>query len=170
MDFILSELRKHIKGEVLSDLIDRQRLSHDASIYELTPEAVIKPKNAEDIERIVKLVSKHKQTYPQLSITPRSAGTDMSGGAIGNSLLLDMTAHFHTIESFKNNVLRVQPGTFIRNIDPILFKEGRHIKKADKLDRYLPVELTAPLAASLAITRVASNRFATVMPTVGYAS
>jgi FAD/FMN-containing dehydrogenase len=127
MDFILNELRKHIKGGVSNDPADRQRVSHDASIYELVPEVVIKPRDSKDIQSIVKIVSKHKQTYPNISITPRSAGTDMSGGAIGNSLLLDMTAHFHSIESLKNNVLQVQPGTFIRNIDPILFKEDRQI-------------------------------------------
>lgn len=127
MDFIVNELRKHIKGSLSNDLTDRKRLSHDASIYELIPEVVIKPKDSKDIQAIVKMVSKHKQTYPTLSITPRSAGTDMSGGAIGNSLLLDMTAHFHSIEAFKNNLLQVQPGTFIRNIDPVINKAGRQI-------------------------------------------
>lgn len=127
MEQILATLRKQLKGAVLTEYIDRHAVSHDASIYELIPEAVLKPKDSEDIQKIVKLVAKNKESHPMLSITPRSAGTDMSGGAIGNSLLLDMTAHFHTISDFSKNILHVQPGTFIRNIDPILFKEGRQI-------------------------------------------
>lgn len=127
MEPILDALRKHLKGTISTEIIDRRQVRHDASIYELTPEAVIKPFHSEDIQKIVKIVAKNKQSYPNLSITPRSAGTDMSGGAIGNSLLLDMTAHFHQIEAFDNNILRVQPGTFIRNIDPILFREGRQL-------------------------------------------
>jgi FAD/FMN-containing dehydrogenase len=127
MEPILSELKKHLEGEMLTSLEDRKRVSHDASIYELVPEVVIRPAHSADIQSIVKTVSHNKSHYPTLAITPRSAGTDMSGGAIGHSIVLDMTAHFNTIESLHENTLKVQPGTFIRDIDPILFKEGMQL-------------------------------------------
>jgi FAD/FMN-containing dehydrogenase len=127
MESIVNELRRHIEGELSTDLSDRKRVSHDASIYEVVPEAVIRPKTSRDVEAIVKMVAKYKPTHPTLAITPRSAGTDMSGAAIGSSLLLDMTAHFNAIESFHENTLRVQPGAYMRDIDPLLFKEGMQI-------------------------------------------
>jgi FAD/FMN-containing dehydrogenase len=127
MEPILLELKKQLQGELLTSLDDRKRVSHDASIYELIPDAVIRPKNSADIKAIVRTVINHKSHYPQLAITPRSAGTDMSGGAIGKSLVLDMTAHFNSIESLHENTLRVQPGTYIRDIDPVLFKEGMQL-------------------------------------------
>lgn len=127
MESILVELREHLKGELITERADRLRFSRDASIYELIPDLVAKPKDSADIQTIVKTVAKNKPAYPRLAITPRSAGTDMSGAAIGSSIVLDMTAHFNKIDSFHENTLQVQPGTYMRDIDPLLFKEGMQI-------------------------------------------
>lgn len=127
MENLVGELKKHIEGDVLTDLRSRHLVSRDASIYELIPDMVIEPKNSTDVEKLVTFVNKHKKDHPKLSLTPRSAGTDMSGGAIGDSLLLDMTAHFNEVESLKKNILQVQPGTYIRDIDPILHEKGVQI-------------------------------------------
>ncbi len=124
MQNIIGGLKKELKGEVSVDLAERRAVSHDASIYELVPEVVIAPKDATDIKRIVSFVTTHKSAYPTLSITPRSAGTDMSGAAIGTSLLLEMTPHFNKIESLKGNLLHVQPGVFMRDIDPVVNAQG----------------------------------------------
>ena len=116
----MGSLRAIFKGEVWTDNDRRLEYSHDASIYELVPDAILAPKDSEDIQNLVSFVSEHKQTRPTLSITPRSAGTDMSGAAIGSSLLLDMTQHFSKIEGLQGNLLHVQPGAFMRDIDPFL--------------------------------------------------
>lgn len=127
MEKLAGELKKRIEGEVLTDLHSRRIVSHDASIYELVPDVVVEPKHSTDIEKLVKFVNKYKKEYPKLSLTPRSAGTDMSGGAIGNSILLEMTPHFNKIGSLKNNILQVQPGAYMRDIDPVLHKKGLQI-------------------------------------------
>ena len=127
MDDIIPKLRKLIKGEISTDPIVRQEVSHDASVYELIPEAVVRPVNSDDIEKLVKFVSKHKTAYPKLAITPRSAGTDMSGGSIGTSLILDMTTHFNEIESLKGTLLKTQPGVYMRDIDPLLYDQNLHL-------------------------------------------
>lgn len=120
MDSLLRELKKIFKGEIATDSRTRTMYSHDASIYEMVPEAVLAPKDSKDIQDLVAFVATHKKAYPALSITPRSAGTCMSGGAIGNSLLLDMTKHFTTIHEVTSEKLHVQPGVYVRNIDPLL--------------------------------------------------
>lgn len=120
MESLVRALEKQIKGEVSTDLHTRRRVSRDASIYEMTPDVVVEPLNTADVEKLVTFVRKNKAAYPKLAITPRSAGTDMSGGAIGSSILLEMTPHFNTIESLQKNVLHVQPGVFVRDIDPLL--------------------------------------------------
>jgi FAD/FMN-containing dehydrogenase len=127
MEDIIPKLRKLVKGEVSTDSTVRQEASHDASVYELIPEAVISPVDSADIEKLVKFVSKNKVNYPKLAITPRSAGTDMSGGSIGSSLVLDMTTHFNKIESLKGTLFTTQPGVFMRDIDPILYDNGLHL-------------------------------------------
>lgn len=122
MELLLGNLKKIFKGEIITDGHVRAAYSHDASIYEMTPEAVLAPKSADDICRLVNFVTAHKSTYPTLAITPRSAGTDMSGGAIGNSLLIDMTKHFNQIHSVTSTELHVQPGVYMRDVDPLLDK------------------------------------------------
>lgn len=121
---ILDELLSLFSGEIHTDKMNRNLYSHDASIYELVPEAVLFPKNTKDIKSLVQFVNSYKHTYPALSITPRSAGTDMSGGPIGNSLVVDMTKYFNTIHSASSTTLHVQPGVFMRDIDPLLLKHN----------------------------------------------
>jgi FAD/FMN-containing dehydrogenase len=124
MHNLLNEVKAVFKGEITAEKVDRLHYSHDASIYQLIPEAVLFPKDSTDIQRLVKLVASKKYTYPSLSITPRSAGTDMSGGAIGNSLLLDMTKHFNTISSVTSDSAHLQPGVYYRDFDPLAAAQG----------------------------------------------
>lgn len=121
MEKINLELKKILAGEVLSDESSRRAYQHDASIYEMLPELVVRPQTVHDIKSIVSYVTKNKQLHPTLSITPRAAGTDMSGAAIGNSILLDMTAHFDALGGVdENNILHAQPAAPMRLIDPYL--------------------------------------------------
>lgn len=127
MDDTIPKLRKLLKGEVRTDLAARQAVSRDASVYELVPEVVISPADSVDIEKLVKYVAKNKTAYPKLSITPRSAGTCMSGGSIGTSIVLDMTTHFGNIGSLKGTILNTQPGVYMRDIDPLLTSNHLHL-------------------------------------------
>jgi len=120
MEFLLHKLHQIFKGDILTHREDRIEYSHDASIYEIIPQAVLEPKDSRDIQQLVSFVNEHKIDHPSLSITTRSAGTDMSGAAIGNSLVISMTRHFSHIESLKGNILHTQPGVFLRDIDPLL--------------------------------------------------
>jgi FAD/FMN-containing dehydrogenase len=127
MDDIVPKLQKLLKGEVHTDLTARQAVSHDASVYELVPEAVISPIDSLDIQKLVAFVAKNKASYPKLSITPRSAGTCMSGGSIGTSIVLDMTTHLNKIGSLKGALLNTQPGVYMRDIDPLLYDQNLHL-------------------------------------------
>jgi len=120
MEEVYTSLKKRLAGEITREMKDRLAVSHDASIYELIPEIVISPKDSKDLQQIVSFVSEHKHLYPSLAITPRSAGTCMSGGAIGSSIVLDMTTHFTKIDDVKGTSLRTQPGVYMRDIDPVL--------------------------------------------------
>lgn len=120
MEDLHAKLRQLIKGTVIVDEARRQEYSHDASIYELVPDAVVQPADEKDIEKLISFVTENKHSYPSLAITPRSAGTDMSGGAIGHSIVLDMLPHFNEIKGISGNVLHTQPGVYMRDIDPYL--------------------------------------------------
>ncbi|GAC1391419.1 MAG: hypothetical protein NVSMB46_03910 [Candidatus Saccharimonadales bacterium] len=106
------------EGEITTDLETRDFYSHDASMFELVPDAIMSPKNAEDIKRVVNFVSKAKKEHNRhISITARSAGTDMSGGAINQSIILDMTKHFNKIFEVNNHRAHAQPGVHYRDFE-----------------------------------------------------
>src|SRR5690242_2725795 len=111
------ELAAIFKGELDTQKETLQTYSHDASLFELIPKVVARPKDVLDIESVVKWVNTHKKDQPELSITPRSAGTDMSGGAVNDSIILDMTPHFNQIEKISRESARVQPGVYYRDFD-----------------------------------------------------
>jgi len=103
------EIQKFFKGEVENDEKTIVKYSRDASIFEVRPKLVLFPKDSEDVKNLVKWVSENKDKYQDpelnkdwknLSITSRCAGTDMSGGAIGESLILDFTRHMNKLIRF----------------------------------------------------------------------
>jgi FAD/FMN-containing dehydrogenase len=95
-------------------------------MFELKPEVIVAPKDAADIGTIVTYVAKNKQQHPELSITARSGGTDMSGGAINTSIVLDFTKHFTTIGKVGATSARVQPGVYYRDFEPKTLEYGSY--------------------------------------------
>lgn len=124
MSKLADELRKTINGEVSNTKKDIDFHSHDASMFELVPELVVYPKDSEDLKKIVKYVSKNKTRSPKLSITMRSAGTDMTGGAINNSIVLNMTRYFNKVVEVSPKEATVQPGVFYRDFEPETLSHG----------------------------------------------
>ena len=85
---LLEALKKSVTGEVANDTETLTTFSHDTSLFEVKPQAVVYPKTEEDVVSLVKFVAEHKKENPTLSLTGRSAGTDMSGGAINESIIV----------------------------------------------------------------------------------
>ncbi|MBX4197164.1 FAD-binding oxidoreductase [Candidatus Saccharibacteria bacterium] len=112
------------EGEIDNSDQTRQFYSHDASLFELVPQVVVFPKNPTDIQRLVKAVNENRGEVPGLSLTPRSAGTCMSGGAINDSVVVDMNRHFNKIEAVGHNSAQTQPGVFYRDFEKATLAKG----------------------------------------------
>ena len=90
-------LAKIIKGDV-SDAADvRKEYSRDTSIFERTPEVVVFPKDADDVAVVVRYAREAKARGEKVSIAPRSAGSDMTGGTLTDSISLVFTKHMNHI-------------------------------------------------------------------------
>lgn len=125
MDDIKNELAElGFKGEVDSTPATLDFYSHDASMFELRPRLVTKPRSAKDVAMLVKLVADRKTDQPDLSLTARSAGTDMSGGAINDSIIMDFHEHFTDITEVTATSAHAQPGVLYRNFEPETFKHN----------------------------------------------
>lgn len=115
-----------IAGDVAADNETRELYSHDASLFELKPQVVVYPKNTEDVCKLVDYVNAHKKSQPELSLTGRGSGTDMSGGAISNSIIIDFKKYFTNIESIdaKKKLSRLQPGVMFKEFDEQAKRKG----------------------------------------------
>ncbi len=120
------EILKFFKGDVEDSKETLTKYSHDASIFSIRPKLILSPKDSTDVQNLIKWVSENKNKYPDLSITARCAGTDMSGGAVGESLILDFTRYMNKLINFndRNMSITVQPGMFYRDFEKITLEKG----------------------------------------------
>lgn len=123
MSKILSVLQQEFDGEIRVDEETLKKHSRDASVFEITPEVVVVPKNSREIKSLVEFVNKYKDTFSDLSLTPRAAGTDMSGGTLTKSISVSMEK-MNTVVAIGKDTAVTQPGVFYRNFE-------REIKKHD---------------------------------------
>jgi FAD/FMN-containing dehydrogenase len=100
------------RGDVDDSATTLDFYSHDASLFEVRPQLVVSPRDSKDVSELVSLVAANKATMPDLSLTARSAGTDMSGGAINESIIVDFNKYFTKIEKVTPTMAQAQPGVF----------------------------------------------------------
>jgi len=112
------------KGEVDDTPEALEFYSHDASMFELVPKLVVKPQDSADVQALIKQVAAGKAADPTLSVTARSAGTDMAGGAINESIIVDFNKHFNQVEEVTPTYARTQPGVFYRDFEKETLKQG----------------------------------------------
>lgn len=119
-------------GEVTSEKRTLEKYATDESIFHIAPQVVIRPQNEHDVEIAVKVVAAAAEQFPNLSLTPRAAGTGLSGGSLTDSVVVDMEAHLNRIERVTKVGGRVtftaEPGAMWRDVE----------KALKKYDHYLP--------------------------------
>ncbi|MES2930240.1 MAG: FAD-binding oxidoreductase [Patescibacteria group bacterium] len=143
MNSLKEELQKFFKGDLDDSPESLTTYSRDASLLEVRPELVVFPKDGDDLKNLVKWVHENKEKYPHLALTPRSAGTCMSGGAIGESIIIDFTRYMHAIENIEHvnpfsitpkypgshdvtisGTATVEPGCYYREFEPKAMAKG----------------------------------------------
>lgn len=102
---------KAMVGEenVSSDKAHTLAYSYDATRNEYEPDAVVFPRNEQDVSNILKYCNEHK-----IIIVPRGAGSGFTGGALpaNGGIILAFEKHMNKILEIdmENLVARVQPG------------------------------------------------------------
>ena len=119
MEQLMQQLRGALNGDISTSESSKNAVRHDGGIFQVTPEAVIKPLDANDIKKIVRFTNQYKASYPSLSLTPRGAGTDMTGAAVGGSIVLDMDS-FSKVHDFRSRFISAQPGAKLYDIQHML--------------------------------------------------
>src|SRR5665213_1960124 len=98
MSALSDDIKKVIRGDVETDPAVLEKYSRDASLFVERPEIVVHPKDAQDVCALVEFVAERKKVpKTHLSLTARAAGTDMSGGPLTDSIVVDTTKYFNKI-------------------------------------------------------------------------
>jgi len=119
----LSKLATSIQGEVRTDTLARVLYATDASIYEIVPDAVVLPRSVADVVATVRWCREHGRP-----LTPRGAGTGLSGGAVNRGVQLDCSRHLNRILEIdpQRRIARVEPGVVLDELNAALLPHGLH--------------------------------------------
>jgi FAD/FMN-containing dehydrogenase len=115
------DLSSLISGNVDTSPETLTRASHDASIFEVIPEVVVAPKDVADIQKLVE----YANTHEGVNLTARSAGTDMSGGPLTTSIVVEFPPNFNRIIEVGDGYAITQPGVFYRDFDKATMEKGQ---------------------------------------------
>ena len=114
---IREEIVGGIKGDVADDSATLATYSRDTSVFERKPSLVVFPKDAEDVSAVVKSVRNARMRGEHVSIAPRAAGTDMTGGPLTDSVALVFTKHMDRILDVRQDHAIVEPGCYYRDFE-----------------------------------------------------
>lgn len=115
----LEKLKQTFSGELLTDTATTAAYAHDASIFTATPALVARPTSVADIQALVRFATEQTEQGHPVSLTPRAGGTDMTGGSISESIIIDLAAHYNRIGEVLGSTIHVQPGAYYRDLEAV---------------------------------------------------
>lgn len=121
---LAEEIKSFLKGDVDGSPGALEKYSRDASFFYIKPAVVVFPKDAEDISRLVDFVNQKKKEGRNISLTARSAGTDMGGGPLSESIVVEMTKYFSQFKELGASYAVTQPGVFYRDFEARTMEKG----------------------------------------------
>jgi hypothetical protein len=94
-------------ADVLCDDGSRARYSSDASLYRVVPTAVVRPRDADEVEATLDVARLHG-----VPVVARGVGTSVAGNAISTGIVLDFSRHMDAVLEIdpEARTARVQPG------------------------------------------------------------
>jgi len=121
---IASQLSQIIPtSRIHARLIDRIAYANDASYFRLVPQAVVQPNSIGEIQSLFKFTQQRKTP-----MTFRAAGTSLSGQAVTDGVLVDISKHWGRYSVEKNaTLIRTQPGIVGGFLNNFLKQYGRRI-------------------------------------------
>jgi len=114
-------LEERIEGEVRFDSLSRALYATDASIYQIMPVGVVLAKSRADVVETVRLCARHG-----VPLTPRGAGTALSGQAICRGLVVDLSKYMHRVieVAADQKWAWVEPGVVLDELNAALARPG----------------------------------------------
>lgn len=118
-------LKQKFKGDITTHEADIEKYSRDASIFQIIPSAVVFPEDVADIGTLVNYVAENKASHPELSLTARAGGTDMTGGSVNDSIIVDVSKYMNRISGLTETSVTTESGVFFRDLEVSLTARGK---------------------------------------------
>src|ERR1700687_2328741 len=133
---LAARLRQILRGDVLFDAFSRGRYSTDASIYQIEPIGVARPRGTEDVEAAGALA--REEGFP---VIPRGGGSSQNGQTLGRAVVMDTSRHM-------NRVLEIDAAAGTALVEPgIVLHEMNKQPKASGW--HFPVDVSTSANATL---------------------
>lgn len=129
MNKVAHYLQEHLAGEVSISVDARKYFSTDGSVFEVTPSIIAYPRNENDVRKTARFTWQLAERGRIIPITARGSGTDQSGAAIGEGIILVFPAHMNKIlelDSKSGDVL-LEPGVNYGKLQQTLHTHGRFL-------------------------------------------
>lgn len=129
MNKVAAYLQEHLDGEVLTSAAIRDYFSTDASVLTLMPNMVIYPRTINDIRKVMRFSWQLAERGHVLPVTARGHGTDQSGAAIGEGIILVFPAHMNKLLELdaKQGLARIQPGINYQTFEEAMHTHGKFL-------------------------------------------
>ncbi|MCE2726320.1 MAG: FAD-binding oxidoreductase [Planctomycetaceae bacterium] len=117
---IEEDLRGIVAGDVLCADADRRLYATDASLFEVRPLVVVRPRSAEDVAATVAWAAQRG-----VPVHPRGGGSSVCGGSLGPGVVIDCSRSMRRILATDDETVRVQPGVVAASLEAHLAGLGR---------------------------------------------
>jgi len=117
---IEEDLRGVVAGEVLCDDATRALYATDASLFEIWPLVVVRPRLVDDVAATVRWAAERG-----IPVHARGAGSSLTGDALGPGVVIDCSRFLRRIVATTEQTVRVQPGVVGAQLEEHLKRRGR---------------------------------------------
>lgn len=121
-------IQRHLRGDISDAKDERTKFSRDTSLFTKMPKLVVYPKDADDVSELVKAAQDARTKGFTVSVTARSAGTDMSGGPLTDSIVAVFTKYMNKVievgKEGDHGYAITEPGVFYRDFEKETLAKG----------------------------------------------
>jgi FAD/FMN-containing dehydrogenase len=129
MNKVAHYLQEHLTGEVMTSSDARRYFATDSSVFTVVPSMIVYPRNENDVRKTARFSWQLAERGRVVPITARGAGTDQSGGSLGNGILLVFPAHMNRVLELdsKTGAVTVEPGINYGKLQQTLHTHARFL-------------------------------------------
>lgn len=105
------------RGEIETDSALRAAMSTDNSVYQIAPDLIVAPRDADDLVRLMAVIE--TPAFAGIAVTARGGGTGTNGQSLNHGVIVDLRRHMNRLLAFDvaEGWADVQPGMVLDDLN-----------------------------------------------------